>query len=272
MRKYYQSHVRNMRAYCRKAIADRRVEDIHQMRVENKRLRGLFRLAGTINPGFRHKEYFAPFREINGNSSGLRDAHVQLDLLDGMKKEFDARLDGFRLYLLERELQGWKKFLEFAGDGSLKQLRIPATKFNQAMSSTAQERGVAGAGQRVKEMNKHLLDLHGAGAVDEDAMHDVRTVSKELYFTVMIIQQCFDLYNDQKSYLEALGSVHKSLGKWHDYDVCLDLIEDFLVSAGDHVPLADYYRLKEYAATRRFKQHRNFETAFSAFIPLAQRL
>jgi CHAD domain-containing protein len=103
-------------------------------------------------------------------------------------------------------------------------------------------------------------------------MHDVRTVSKELFFTILIIQECFGLYLDEKNYIDSLSSVHKSLGKWHDFDVCLDLLDEFLASAGNHVPLADYYRLRELADTKRFKHHRNFETAFSAYLPLAQRL
>jgi CHAD domain-containing protein len=272
MKKYYQLHVRSMRNYCRRAVKNRQAEDIHQMRVENKRLRGLFRLAGEINPGFDQKMYFTPYKEINSRCSVLRDAHVQLDLLDIMKKNLDARLDGFRLYLLKQELQGWNTFLEFAGDGSLRQLRMPSIKLNQAMASTAETRGIDGARQRVREMNGHLLRLHDTGSIDQSVMHDVRTLSKELYFTILIIQQCFELFLDEKTYIDALCGVHKALGKWHDYDVCMGLLDDFLVSAGNHVPLADYYRLKELADTRRFKHHRTFETAFSAFIPLAQRL
>jgi len=266
---YFDNRVRNFLNNCALGVKQGDPEGIHQLRVENKRLRALFRLVASINPGFDEREEFGPLRRYSKKSDQVRDCYVQIELVWTIREKLDVDAGGFIAFLKAKETEGKKELRR------LVRRRNPAGVWNTKMAVSEALRDIDAERARVavathcEKMKNKLISLNTGSRLNDSIMHLVRILSKETWFTIQIAQQAFGLYRDADQFMASLRMVHQSLGKWHDYDLCLTLLDEFLGDTpADQVP-ADFVRLRKIAHNRKRYNRDRFRKAFSAFLAVA---
>src|SRR3989339_1916818 len=93
---YFNARVAGLEQYCSLALERKEPEGIHQLRVENKRLKAFFCLLESINPALEAKKYFSGFRQLSKSGAAERDAFVQLELLNELAADRKLELPGYR--------------------------------------------------------------------------------------------------------------------------------------------------------------------------------
>ena len=267
---YFDNRVDGFLLNCALGVRVNDPEGIHQMRVENKRLRALYRLLESLNPAFDSRLKFKPFRRYSKKSGQLRDSHVQIQLVRAMQNKLGANLTGFLNFLQIKKDSGDKNFRKFNKErktASVFKTRKPVkSALGGGIADEVVRAAVAGHCERMKA---ELVALKTEGRLDQSIMHLVRILSKEAWYTFQIAQQAFDLYTQADQFMASLKSVHQSLGKWHDYDLCLSLLDEYLGDTpADQIPEI-YARLKALAVNRRKYNRDRFRKAFNQFVSIA---
>jgi len=119
-------------------------------------------------------------------------------------------------------------------------------------------------------MNFYFLGSH-PDFVEKD-YHAIRILSKETRFTLEIIQKCFPDKSALQDINNALRGVHQALGKWHDFDTGLKMLEDFKEDFKD----SEYFDKNSYVTFEKVLQKEktikleDFENKWGVFLEVTQ--
>ena len=195
-------------------------EGIHDMRVGLKRLKAFFRIVEAINPDFNARKRFRNFKKIARATGTLRDAQVQLKLVEKMGADTGLDIDSFYRFIQQKEDIHRNRFIGFSLSNPLKRLKKSRSAIKKALDDTDYGRAEMRALGRFYNLKNRLVFLHRAGSFGDEILHEVRKQSKESHYTLEIIRDSFHILEDREEFIVKISRVHKLLGKWHDLDVC----------------------------------------------------
>ena len=202
-------------------------EGLHDLRVDIKRLRAYFGLVDSINRDFDMKGEFKYFRNIARNTGSLRDAQVQLKLLAHLVGTTGFEVSGFAGYLKNYETKARERFEKFSKKKPLKNSRECRKSISRSLKAVSPVRADTRVQGYFYNLRNNLILLNEDKNLHEATLHEVRKLSKKTHYVLEIIQPCFDIFKDSKPFIKNLSQVHKILGEWHDYDVCLGHLKIF---------------------------------------------
>jgi len=229
---YFNARVAGLEQYCALALERKEPEGIHQLRVENKRLKAFFYLLESINPALEAKKHFTGFRQLSKSGATERDAFVQLQLLDEVAESGRLELPGYREFIQQLEETGWNVFREAAAVIKIPDFYKKAKALDTALSKVTIKRAESNAKLHFESMCNLLAGLKSNCASDDRVLHQIRIVSKEAYFTYQIIQHCFSSYVEEegKEPVPFLKQSHQLLGQWHDLEICRSCLKEYWAS------------------------------------------
>jgi CHAD domain-containing protein len=239
------------------ATGSRSAEAIHEMRVDLKRLRTFFNLAGAIGARFDAGRAFAPARRLFRAAGRVRNLQVlevkvredaralELSEYYNYLKEDEGREAGkltrvFRRFSPDFFASAWLSMAPFL-EGPTARPVLPGIKARFSILIT-----------EVREAKSMRRDSRG--------LHFLRTKAKEARYTLEIIQEC-GLSGDEGTRLNGhLRDVHQALGLWHDDEIALDSLREFrrcratgpLFSARSYLDFASLTRAHQADALGRF--------------------
>ncbi len=217
-----------MRDTYRQALGKVDHGSVHDCRVAIKRLRALFRMVGEISPRFDDRKRFRGFRRLFKAFADIRDLHIQIGLAEELAGISGFSVDAYLQRLRSRERKAWKRFRVFSDDFNVDRLHRRASTIARALEDISPE--VAGERARARLAGLHddlRVRMFGAEP-EEDTMHAIRILSKELYYTREVVDEVFPDDSAEDPFLNRLRGVHQALGKWHDYEVALEFLNHFL--------------------------------------------
>lgn len=202
------------------ALKTRDPESIHDYRVAVKRLRALFNLVETVNPGFDARKHLRRFRAVFKSSAEFRDLHIQADLAGEFSALSGFPGDEYLAFIRKRERKAAANMSEFGVDFDLERLGKKRKKIARALEGTDPDSAERSMRYRFESLRGELaFRIEGHEPEDRD-LHAVRILVKEYHYTGEILRECFPAcLVDGDTVFAGLKRVHQALGKWHDYEV-----------------------------------------------------
>jgi CHAD domain-containing protein len=245
------------------------VEGVHDMRVGIKRLRAYFNLIEWINPVFQAKQNLKPIRRLFKTSGKVRDIHVQQELIRRWATELDLEMSEYYNFLKQKETEERKRFADFAKKKfDLKVFKSNWTLIQNVLSFISTEYIQFKSEERFNAQIEELVKFKEKENFIEDDYHAIRILSKEMRYTLEVLQTCFPPKNIWTQLNETLRKVHQALGRWHDDDVSLLFLDGFLLSyAGkSFFDRNSYVKYKKSLADDKVKQLAEFEQRWLDFL------
>ena len=219
------------------------VEGIHNLRVEIKRMRALYKLLDYTLPSFTHKPSAQSLRDLFRAAGKLRDTDIfQAATLPHLK-----RLD-LREYfnqLKHDELQYRDDFQEVASDFSDRVLGKSRQQISSALTIITENRMRKRMRKRIRRLDEKLRKLMQANDAASDHLHAVRKISKELKYSLDLWQKCFGAGRTVARAANELKKTYGFLGEWHDIMLALASVGDFL-KPKNRVGLADPFAYEKF--------------------------
>lgn len=266
----YRTRFKSIKANYRLALEGHDVDGVHDLRVDIKRMRALFNLVEALNSFFHVKANFKPFRKIAKNTGVLRDAQVQLEMLNMLTAEMGLSFNEYASFLDEREQDGWQTFHHFAGTSEpLKKCKATRAVVKAAFDTITDAAASARAQGRFYNLRNELIILSSEKTFREEVLHDIRKLAKTAHYTLEIIGPAFPGFTEAETFIGAIKKVHQALGKWHDYDVSLNYLQDFLYTHGIDPATEPYEALTVELRRRRQEYYDTIPEAFIVFNEVA---
>lgn len=203
------------------------VEGIHELRVEIKRLRAFFELLEFINPHFQAKQNFKKIRKLFKAAGGIRDLHVQQELVRFWSKKLQLELSEYYNFLKQTELARRPEFLSAAKKFDFKIFATNESLIRTFMQYLPADFVEGKTQNQLDALLKKLHELKNPAPATQVDFHQIRICLKAARYTLEVLLGCF-----QKSNLEPLNDhlreMHRALGKWHDEEVGLQSLDAFL--------------------------------------------
>lgn len=266
---YYGNLQRIVKENYNLAVRFADVEGVHDMRVGIKRLRAYFNLIEWINPVFQAKQNLKPIRRLFKASGKVRDIHVQQELIRRWATELDLEMSEYYNFLKQKETEERKRFADFAKKKfDLKVFKSNWTLIQNVLSFISTEYIQFKSEERFNAQIEELVKFKEKENFIEDDYHAIRILSKEMRYTLEVLQTCFPPKNIWTQLNETLRKVHQALGRWHDDDVSLLFLDGFLLSyAGkSFFDRNSYVKYKKSLADDKVKQLAEFEQRWLDFL------
>jgi len=265
-------HVRaaSIMANYLKALETGGHDPVHDLRVDLKRMRAFFNLAAAVNGDFDMKDRFKHYRRIAKNTGMLRDAQVQQVMLDEVEKATGIAAGEYRLFLEGREREGFEVFRAFAAGG------YPSGKLERTESAV--RRALNEIEEQLVRSNaeNRFLSLKGdlmARTIDRnprpETLHETRKLAKETHYMMEIIRDGIGFDFSCEPFLEAIKLLHRALGAWHDSDVSIAHLDEFLGVQGIARSTEPYAALAAHLAGNRQALYDSIPAVFAAFTDTA---
>jgi CHAD domain-containing protein len=205
-------------------------DDIHELRVEIKRLRASTALTAWMNPAFRSKRVLKPIRKVFKAAGRLRDLHVQRHLLSLHLVESARDVGEFSDELNARETGARIDYAEVAARFEGDWFEEVAEAARMALSDIREDEATWRISQRLAVSVSLLADLESEGRLAEADLHRVRILCKEARYMLEILRpgspaELAEYYGELDHHLR---QVHRALGLWHDADVGQKVLGHFL--------------------------------------------
>ena len=266
---YYNARCHNLEDAFFKASSYFDPEGLHDLRVEIKQLRALFRLLERIAPKFKGKKNIRHFRALFKAAGDLRDIHVQQELTRKWSQEQGVFMSEYYNELKQKEFPARKKFASFAEEFDLeKEIAVNRKRMANALRDLSQKKLSERLQQRIDAKIHRILEL-GAQAPDEESqLHKLRIQSKETRYTLDIAKRCLPESEYWNALNDQLRALHQALGKWHDSDVAREHIVEF--QQAQQAGSAIYDLLLQKMQTENTIHLKNFHNAWAEFLILLE--
>ena len=207
-------------------------EGVHDYRVALKRLKALFRLAGTIEPDFSARNRFREFRVLFKAGEDLRDIHIQTGVADDFADASGFPVKEYRDYLagLERDAAG--RFDRFAAGfdiGVLGKRRKVLVRAVGTLEPAVLPRRVR---ERFGRLFGDLVEKVERSRAADEEMHGIRILAKEVHYVREMLDACAPGGEDSGVFFAKLKKAHQALGHWHDCEVARSYLAGFWEASG----------------------------------------
>jgi len=209
-------------------------DGVHDLRVEIKQLRAFFRLIEWITPTFTAKKNIRNIRKLFKSAANLRDIHVQQMLTRSWAKDLGVFLSEYYNTLKQKELPARKQFSAFVKQFDLQR---EVTGNNKRMSRSLGKLSDAYVSSktqaRISQLLRQIIEYGSENRLQAEHLHQVRILTKETRYTVHVAQCCFPELGYSDELDRQLRGLHQVLGKWHDTEIALEHIDEFLSESRD---------------------------------------
>ncbi len=217
------------------------IERIHDMRVATRRVRSALPLFEECLPGKNARKWNREMRRVTRALGTARDTDVQIDFLQGFLdnvEESRYRLGIQRLLLRLRQkrersqgdvLKAMDRLeqsgvLKEMGD-TLRQIRVKARMHRvDEFSPYVYQQAYLAISFRLENMLAYEIYVHQPERLEE--LHAMRIAAKRLRYTMEVFEPLYQ--GDLKQPIKTAREVQTLLGDFHDCDVWVDYLSQFL--------------------------------------------
>lgn len=249
------------------------VEGVHDLRVGVKRIRAVLNLIGWIIPEFKPKKVLKKLNRFFKAAGKIRDIHVQQEIVEKWMAEKKLELSEYYNYLKERELDERKRFSKYCREFSPKILMNIWAQVEKFIQYLPYDYLQPKAADRFAEMVSQLIEFKNKQNLIEDDYHKIRILSKETRYTLEILEQSGQTNQNIAQLNQSIRELHRALGKWHDDDVGICMLEEYLKqnSGLDFFHGDSYTLFWQHLNNEKIDLIKEFERNWAAFLKLQEK-
>ena len=226
---YYTFRCQNIQENFSLAVNCYDPDGTHDLRVEIKRLRAFFKLIEWITPTFIAKKNIRNIRKLFKSAAELRDIHVQQMLTREWAEDLGVFLSEYYNTLKQKELPAQEQFMTFARRFDLpKEVLKNKKRLLQSLEPLSDEYASSKIQARIDYSLRQIIEYDGEKGHQEEDLHQIRILTKETRYIAEIAQDCFPELGYDDEFIGQLRGIHQALGNWHDTEIALEHVEDFL--------------------------------------------
>lgn len=212
--------------YC--SITDSITEqNSHDLRVSIKRMRALFALMELINADFNAKKRLKHYKKIFKPVGKIRELKVNLKTLEAydLSPELMTYFLDYSNGLSNKHTENLKDKLEKFNHLSIRKNRKLVKNLCQTLEKKViKHKSIAFIQNRIETINGL------ASSTEISSIHDIRKKLKEISAVVYLLNK-IKLSGFDDELLNQLKSTEDLIGDWHDKEILLEFIQDFLTKA-----------------------------------------
>ncbi len=197
------------------------IESVHKLRLSIKRLRTLFKILDYSDSATKKTKLQKRIDSLFLYSGYLRDIHVQIDLIRIYRDQIEEVVDTFVSSLINEEKEIKKRYEK----EKVKINPFEIVLLNQRLDNTIEELSDSMIENylRTKIEEQFLLMSRRIDEnLDENNLHRIRIMLKELIYTLSIIKKEKIKLKYSQSFVTSLNNLQQKLGRWHDLKVLFD--------------------------------------------------
>ena len=163
------------------------------------------------------------------------------------------------------ETENLELFHKFSMKEPIKKLKDSSKLIKKAFKNCTPIWAETKAHGRFYNLKNDLIILSRGNNLVEEILHKVRIQSKETHYTLEIVQQCFHILEDRTDFISEIKKVHQVLGKWHDFDISLVYLNNFMIGYNNGFSKETYIQLEKHINKEKAKLSKNFRTVLDKF-------
>jgi CHAD domain-containing protein len=210
---------RNLRLVCLRPDE----HAVHDFRVGMKRLTALFYFLNRIDPGIDAKKILKPYRVLYKSIGNVRDAHIAIELLQGLDNVETAVVQALTVSLKTRIRQDYRRFKTVSRSSAPISIRVPTIR-----STRISERAIL-AHKPIVLQELLLPVLQSGEIVTAKQWHQKRILLKRYHHILDAFQFCPGHGQDEAE-SKQIRMLEQLLGDWHDRIITAELIQSLPVS------------------------------------------
>ncbi|NOU19018.1 MAG: CHAD domain-containing protein [Bacteroidales bacterium] len=222
---YSDSSFNSLRSNLINLSEDCSMELVHNIRLNIKKIRALL---DALDYRDNSSNYILIMKKVNSlfaRLGYLRDAQVQVSLLEFYRERVGEEVDDIIDNINKR-----KKKINSNLKKKIRKLNpFDITLLNQRFDETIEcldnENLEEKFQRKVEQGFNQVIELI-SDSTDEDVLHRIRILLKELTFNLSIMKKAKVKTKYNSTFSVLLNSIHKKLGNWHDLFVFLSLINE----------------------------------------------
>lgn len=183
-------------------------EKIHELRLEIKKAKALFRLVFYTNDEFRRRKYFKPFKTLFDSAGPIRCVQVEQELL---KKHIPNEKDKYLHQLSNVEIEQGKKLVALFQSNVVSKLKNSKKKLTPFLEAVSGE----DVNRFLKKEAMKIVSLTDKKIFREQNLHVIRKRLKNFYFIAASAYDDMVIPDPWHKLLELLGD-------WHDSQVAIE--------------------------------------------------
>lgn len=231
---------------------------VHDMRVAFKRIRAVYLLMERLLPeDFNMEEAEGVLRELFRLSGRMRDAQVQLCLLEVHETNLSTTFGEYKAFLMKTEKKSVKKFHEYLHKSDAESDLKNKQQQTSHLISTAGDNQIRQ--QIILFVNELMYTAHNMHT-DQDKdenLHEIRRKLKQCHYLLSVFDPNDAGLPEINTRIKRLDKANDLLGAWHDHLVAMEMLDRFLDKAKNkELPgMNRYTLLRENLADERHLLH-----------------
>jgi len=210
--KYYTERWAVFTLHLNNTIAHFGEEDLHQLRVEIKKMRALFSLLeGAIPGGFKKKKYEKPLQKLFRPGGKLRETHMNKVLVEAYNLKDPDNYNQFQETLADKHTEKLKRRLETIGGPELDQLFQQITGIINNIGFDA----VYQSAFKFLNIEFNAIEHLYPDIENEKTLHKVRMHLKSSGYILKFVVELHP-HPARKIFYDEVKTTESLIGDWHD--------------------------------------------------------
>ena len=223
--KYYKKKVRPILTIIENQDHGLEMEDIHQLRVNIKKVRSVFNLIEILSPKDFKTQRDDIFNAVFKKAGKIRELQINRNILNQYKIN-PSNTALYRQYENHQEKKSTKEFKKTVDDFNLSQLKkinekikLVGEKTNHKKIILKSYKFITGKAQKIKKLTSKVDN--------PEKVHKLRMHMKSIDAIAALLFQ-MEQNENLKKLLVSVKQAGDILGAWHDKEVLADSLENFI--------------------------------------------
>jgi CHAD domain-containing protein len=246
------------------------INSIHDLRVEIKRLRAILTLVKCLKPDYKNAKYYKKVRPLFKEAGKVRDIHVQMMTIREAMNNHRLELSEYYNTLKSRETRLRSDYLTFCDGFKTSALDTITDSLRDFPGSPGENDPDENLRNCFQERLNEIVSLKRQAYLTPAEYHQIRIRTKTARYILEVVRECF---SDEQRYLdlnEGLKAIHQVLGLWHDKEVGILMLQDFLENetTGALFDILSYQKYINILKNEKIDSLGSFENRWSHFVKL----
>ena len=221
--RYSDSSFNSLRSNLINLSEDCSMELVHNIRLNIKKIRTLLDVLDYKDNSPSNTLIVKKIDSLFAHLGYLRDNQVQLSLLKFYRKRVGEEVDDIIDYINKGKKKINSNLKKKIRKINLFDITLLNQRFDETIECLDNENLEEKFQRKVEQGFNQVIELISDGT-DEDVLHRIRILLKELTFNLSIMKKANVKTKYNSTFSVLLNSIHKKLGNWHDLFVFLSQI------------------------------------------------
>jgi len=204
------------------------IQSIHDLRVEIKRLRAVLILAGCLKPGYNRNKTYKLIKPLFKEAGKVRDIHVQMQTIHNESRNRNLELSEFYNTLKFKESILRRAYFEFCDGFNIQSLEVIWASLEKALGDFETDILKNKLRNCLWDRLNRIVTIKKQAYLTPAEYHQLRIQTKTARYILEVVMKCISDEQRYRDLNEGLKAIHQALGVWHDKEVGILTMQDFL--------------------------------------------